>query len=99
MRSSRLRCREARGDIVQFSHELPSSRTPFMTFEKNLRRLDEIMAALEKPQVGLDESLKLFEEGIEILRSASAELVSAETKVQMLIEKSNGRFELREMDL
>ena len=62
-------------------------------------KTDEIMAALEKPQVGLDESLKLFEEGIEILRSASAELVSAETKVQMLIEKSNGRFELREMDL
>jgi exonuclease VII small subunit len=41
----------------------------------------------------------LFEEGIELLRSASAELGTAETKVQMLIEKSNGRFELREMDL
>src|SRR5687768_4283611 len=72
---------------------------PHMTFEKSLHRLDEIMAALEKPQVGLDESLKLFEEGIELLRSASTELASAETKVQMLIEKSNGRFELREMDL
>jgi exodeoxyribonuclease VII small subunit len=70
-----------------------------MTFEKSLSRLDEIMAALEKPQVGLDESLKLFEEGIELLRSASAELAGAETKVQMLIEKANGRFELREMDL
>ncbi len=70
-----------------------------MSFEKNLRRLDEIMTALEKPQVGLDESLKLFEEGVELLRAASAELGSAETKVQMLIEKSSGRFELREMDL
>ena len=70
-----------------------------MTFEKSLRRLDEIMAALEKSQVGLDESLKLFEEGIELLRAASVELGSAETKVQMLIEKANGRFELREMDL
>src|SRR5258705_10266377 len=99
MRSSRLRWRKAHGDIVQFSHEHASLRTSSMTFEKNLRRLDEIMAALDKPQVGLDESLKLFEEGIELLRSASAELVSAETKVQLLIEKSNGRFELREMDL
>jgi len=70
-----------------------------MTFEKRLRRLDEIMAALEKPQVGLDESLTLFEEGVELLRSASEELGTVETKVQMLIEKSNGRFELREMDL
>jgi len=70
-----------------------------MTFEKNLRRLDEIMAALEGEQVGLDASLKLFEEGIELLRSASAELDKAETKVQMLLEKSEGGFELREMDL
>ena len=70
-----------------------------MTFEKSIRRLDEIMAALDGEQVGLDASLKLFEEGIELLRSASAELGSVETKVQMLIEKSNGRFELREMDL
>jgi len=70
-----------------------------MTFEKNLRRLEEILAALEEPQVGLDQSLKLFEEGIELLRAASAELGRAETKVQMLLEKSSGRFELREMDL
>jgi exodeoxyribonuclease VII small subunit len=70
-----------------------------MTFEANLRRLDEILAALEGQQVGLDASLKLFEEGIELLRSASAELGQAETKVQLLLEKSGGGFELREMDL
>ena len=70
-----------------------------MTFEKNLRRLDEIMAALEGEQVGLDASLKLFEEGIELLREASADLDKAETRVQMLIEKADGGFQLREMDL
>lgn len=70
-----------------------------MPYEKNLRRLDEIMARLENEQVGLDESLKLFEEGIELLRSAAAELDKAETRVQMLVEKSGGGFELREMDL
>jgi exodeoxyribonuclease VII small subunit len=70
-----------------------------MTFERNLRRLDEIMAALEGEEVGLDASLKLFEEGIELLRAASAELEKAETKVQLLLEKSVGSFELREMDL
>jgi exodeoxyribonuclease VII small subunit len=70
-----------------------------MTFEANLRRLDEILASLEGQQVGLDASLKLFEEGVELLRSASAELGRAETKVQMLLEKSDGGFELREMDL
>lgn len=70
-----------------------------MNYDKSLRRLDEIMASLENEQIGLDESLKLFEEGIELLRSAASELDRAETKVQMLIEKSSGGFELREMDL
>ena len=70
-----------------------------MNYEKSLRRLDEIMAELESEQVGLDASLKLFEEGIELLRAASAELDRAETKVQLLLEKSEGGFELREMDL
>ena len=70
-----------------------------MNFEKSLNRLNEIMTALEAEQVGLDASLKLFEEGVELLRVASAELDKAETKVQMLIEKSDGGFELREMDL
>jgi exodeoxyribonuclease VII small subunit len=70
-----------------------------MSFEKNLHRLNEIMTALEAEQVGLDASLKLFEEGVELLRVASAELDKAETKVKMLIEKSDGGFDLREMDL
>jgi exodeoxyribonuclease VII small subunit len=69
-----------------------------MNFEASLRRLEEILAALEDQQVGLDASLRLFEEGVELLRTASAELERAETKVQMLLEKSSG-FELREMDL
>ena len=70
-----------------------------MNFEKSLRRLDEIMAALETEHVGLDASLKLFEEGIQLLREASAELDKADTKVQLLIERSEGGFELRETDL
>jgi exodeoxyribonuclease VII small subunit len=70
-----------------------------MTFEENLRRLEQILTDLEDGQVGLDAALKLFEEGIEILRGASAELGRAETKVQMLLEKPDGGFELREMDL
>jgi exodeoxyribonuclease VII small subunit len=70
-----------------------------MNFEKSLRRLDEIMTELDSEQVGLDASLKLFEEGIELLRGASAELDKAETRVQLLVEKSEGGFQLREMDI
>ena len=70
-----------------------------MNYEASLRRLDEIMATLENEQIGLDDSLRLFEEGIALLRSAATELDKAETKVQMLIEKSGRGFELREMDI
>jgi exodeoxyribonuclease VII small subunit len=70
-----------------------------MNFEKSLQRLDEILAALDGEQVGLDASLKLFEEGIELLRTASAELDKAETRVQLLIERNEGGFALREMDI
>lgn len=70
-----------------------------MTFEQTLKRLEDILAALEDGRSGLDASLRLFEEGVELLRSASAELGTAETKVQMLIEKADGEFELRETDL
>jgi exodeoxyribonuclease VII small subunit len=72
---------------------------PSVNFEKSLHRLDEIMSELESEQIGLDASLKLFEEGINLLRAASAELDKAETRVQQLIERSEGGFELREMDL
>ena len=95
-----MRCREAAHDIVGWSNGRPGSLTHCisMNFEASLRRLEEILAALEDQQVGLDASLKLFEEGVELLRTASTELERAETKVQMLLEKSGG-FELREMDL
>jgi len=89
----------ARGVTVDISLSLFTINYSRMSYEKSLRRLDEIMAQLESEQVGLDASLKLFEEGVELLRTASAELEKAETKVQLLIEKSQGGFELREMNL
>jgi exodeoxyribonuclease VII small subunit len=70
-----------------------------MPFEASLKRLEEIVAALEGEQAGLDASLKLFEEGVELLRSASNELNVAESRVKLLVERADGAFELRETDL
>lgn len=70
-----------------------------MSFEARLARLEEIVSRLEEDDVDLDASLKLFEEGIEVLRAASAELEKAEGKVKMLIERADGSFELRGVDL
>ena len=67
-----------------------------MSFEKNLIRLEEIVAELESDELELDSALRLFEEGIERLREASADLSRAESRVALLVEQSDGAFELRD---
>jgi exodeoxyribonuclease VII small subunit len=64
-----------------------------MSFEKNLARLEQIATGLDRDDLSLAESLKLFEEGIGLLKSASAEVAKAEGRVRTLVEKSEGVFE------
>ena len=65
-----------------------------MTFERSLARLEEIVAELDADDVELDRALRLFEEGVERLREATAELGRAEAQVKLLVEKADGTFEL-----
>jgi exodeoxyribonuclease VII small subunit len=67
-----------------------------MSFESNLKRLEEIVAQLEGDRLDLNAALGLFEEGIELLRLASGELAETETRVKELIERSDGVLELRD---
>ena len=57
-----------------------------MDFEKNLSRLEEIVHKLEDGQLSLEESLKLFEEGVKISRSCNEKLNEAEKRVKLLLE-------------
>jgi exodeoxyribonuclease VII small subunit len=66
------------------------------TFEQRLARLEEIAAELDGEQVDLSRALELFEEGIENLRAASEEVARAEARVQRLVERADGSFELDE---
>ena len=65
-----------------------------MTFEERLARLEAIAAELEGDRVDLARALALFEEGIEGLRAASKELSRAEAKVQRLVERADGSFDV-----
>ncbi|AHG90975.1 Exodeoxyribonuclease 7 small subunit [Gemmatirosa kalamazoonensis] len=65
-----------------------------MTFEENLERLEEIVDELGGDALELDRALRLFEEGIERLREASGELARVEQQVKLLVERSDGTFEL-----
>ena len=56
-----------------------------MDFEKKLNRLEEIVQNMEKGDLGLEDSLKLFEEGVKLSRECQTQLTSAESKVQQLV--------------
>ena len=70
-----------------------------MTFEERLARLEAIAAELEGDGVDLARALALFEEGIETLRAAAQELATAEAKVQRLVERADGSFDVLDRDL
>ncbi len=61
------------------------------SFEESLVRLDEIIAVLEKDNVPLDELMKLYEEGVGLLRCANEQLETAEQKVKMLKISPDGQ--------
>lgn len=57
------------------------------SFDKDLLRLEEISEALENEDVGLDEAIKLFEEGIKLSKSCLSTLKKAELKITELKEE------------
>jgi exodeoxyribonuclease VII small subunit len=63
-----------------------------MTFEQDIARLEEIATELDGDGVSLDRALALFEEGVERLRRATAELSRAEARVTQLVEQADGTF-------
>jgi len=60
-------------------------------FEAALARLEEIVRSLESGELGLEQSLKLFEEGVKLARVCNARLEEAERKVEVLLKDKNGR--------
>jgi exodeoxyribonuclease VII small subunit len=56
-----------------------------MDFEKKLSRLEQIVDKMEKGELPLDESLKLFEEGVKISRECQSQISDAEMKVKLLL--------------
>ena len=56
-----------------------------MDFEKNLVRLEEIVGKMERGELSLDDSLKLFEEGVKLSKQCHQRLSEAENKVRILM--------------
>ena len=60
------------------------------SFEESLKQLETIVDKLEKGDLPLDESLRLFEEGMKLSAGCKQELDAAEGKVQLLIKQRDG---------
>lgn len=60
------------------------------SFEESLKKLESIVEQLEKGDLALEESLKLFEEGASLSTACKKELDEAEGRVQTLVKQRDG---------
>ena len=59
-------------------------------FELKLKRLEQIVRAMERGEVPLEESLKLFQEGTALVRECGTMLDEAEMQVKMIVPGASG---------
>ena len=60
------------------------------TFEQSMTRLEEIVRTMERGEAPLEESLKLFQEGTELIRSCGKILEDAELQVKKILTAPDG---------
>ena len=63
---------------------------PNQTFEESMVRLEQIVRAMERGDVPLEESLKLFQEGTELVRSCNQLLEDAQLQVKKIMTAPDG---------
>ena len=61
-------------------------------FEEAMQRLEDIVENLESGDLSLENSLKIFEEGMKLVSFCSRKLEEAEQKVTKLVKESDGRY-------
>ncbi len=65
---------------------MSEKETEQMNFEEALKKLEKLVEKMEKEELTLEESLKSFQEGIELTRYCRQLLTEAEYKVEMLLQ-------------
>ena len=61
-----------------------------MTCEQSMQRLEQIVRAMERGDVALEESLKLFQEGTELVRNCNQLLDEAQLQVKKIMTAPDG---------
>ena len=68
-----------------------------ISFEESLERLENLVNKMESGDATLEQSLVWFEEGMDLIKSCEVQLNNAEQKVQELVKKTDGKFELKDI--
>lgn len=68
------------------------------TFEASLKELEEIVKQLEEGDLPLEESLKLFEDGVRLSRKCRESLTNAERRIEVLMKESDGTLSLEAIE-
>ncbi|MCH3916851.1 MAG: exodeoxyribonuclease VII small subunit [Spirochaetia bacterium] len=68
-----------------------------MTFEKDLERMEKIATALRSDNTSLEDSLKLFEEGMKLSHDLEKRLEEAKRKVKLIMQDNEGGIEEKDM--
>ncbi len=68
------------------------------TFESSLGDLEKIVRKLEDGEMSLEESLKLFEDGVKLSRECQERLNQAERRIEVLLKDSDGNLALQSLE-
>lgn len=68
-------------------------------FERRLTDLESVVEKLEQGDLPLEESVRLFEEGMKLSQSCKQELDSAEGRIQVLIEQGGGKMKAQALEV
>ena len=68
------------------------------TFEASLGELEAVVRQLENGDLPLEESLKLFEDGVKLSRECRERLASAERRIEVLMKDNDGNMVLSDLD-
>ena len=61
------------------------------TFEEQLKTLETVVEKLERGELSLEESIRLFEQGVNLTDACKQELEAAEGRIQVLLQRGNRR--------
>ena len=66
-------------------------------FDQSIKKLEEIIEKMENGELPLEQSIKLFEEGIELSKKCQIALKAAEGKIEKLMKESNSLVEFKDV--